>query len=223
MALVLLSGALARPAAAQDPDAFITTWEIGEPGDEIFIPTAPATEYHFTIDWGDGTVEEISGTDPDPTHAYAEPGIYQVAITGRFPRIHFDLSQMDFQRPARGDIHPGDNAQRLVAVEQWGAIEWTSMEGAFAGAVNLTLDATDAPDLSDVSSLSRMFALGHSFDGDIGHWDVSGIEDMSHLFEQASSFNQDIGKWDVSSVTDMSGMFDGADAFDSSRLPAGPG
>jgi len=105
---VLAATGLAR---ADDGSAFITTWEITEAGQEIMIPTAPDTDYDFTIDWGDGTVEEISGTDPDPTHAYAEPGAYEVAITGQFRRIHFDLSRMDFQRPARGDIHLGENAQ----------------------------------------------------------------------------------------------------------------
>ena len=202
------------PAQAYDEAAFVTTWETTEADQQIFIPTAPGTDYDFTIDWGDGTVEEISGTDPDPTHVYAEPGTYQVAITGQFPRIHFDLSRMDFQRPARGDIHPGENAQKLVAVEQWGAIEWISMEAAFAGAANMALNATDAPDLSEVTTLSRMFALGHSFNGDIGHWDVSGVEDMSRMFEEANEFDQDIGGWDVANVVDMERMFYQASSFD---------
>ena len=212
---VLISAvACATVARAEDGGAFITTWETTEAGQEIFIPTAPDTEYDFTIDWGDGTVEDVSGTDPNPAHTYAEPGTYQVAISGDFPRIFLNVSQMDLHKGAGGDIRKGANAHKLKSIDQWGSIKWTSMEWAFAGAGHLTMPATDTPDLSAVTSTYRMFFLAQAFDGEIGEWDVSSINDMSSMFEGAGSFNQDIGSWDVSSVTDMSGMFEGAQAFD---------
>jgi surface protein len=200
LALALLGAA--PHAAAQGTDAFVTTWETTSAEESITIPTnggSGVTDYDFEIDWGDGTVEQITGDDPDPEHTYAEAGTYSVAITGTFPRIFLDA----------GFFGSGDetNAQKLQSIEQWGTIQWETMRSAFEGAENMTYSATDAPDLSNVTDMSFMFSEASSFNGAIGAWDVSNVTDMGFLFDGAAAFNQDIGEWDVSSVTDMSSMF----------------
>lgn len=50
----VITAALVWPVTAQaeDTEAFITTWETLEADEEVFIPTAPYTDYDFTIDWG---------------------------------------------------------------------------------------------------------------------------------------------------------------------------
>ncbi len=105
------------------------------------------------------------------------------------------------------------NAEKLQTIEQWGSIQWESFEAAFRGAVNLTYNATDTPDLSGVTDMSVMFADARSFNGDIGNWDVSGVRDMSLMFNGATSFDQDISQWDTGNVTDMRGMFFDAGSF----------
>jgi surface protein len=193
-----------QPTAAQD--AFITTWETTSANESITIPTKggfSVIDYTFEIDWGDGTVETIVGDDPDPVHTYASAGTHTVAITGTFPHFYLD------------DLFGGDpNSSRLQSVEQWGAIQWKSMESAFAGAENMTLSAPDAPDLTDVTDMSFMFYGATSFNQALSEWDVSNVTDMSYTFAQATNFNQALSAWDVSSVTDMSNMFAGAEAFD---------
>ena len=198
------------------PAPFITTWTVTADDPSVFIPTrgdgegdssAPITrtDYDFTIDWGDGTVEAISGDDPDPSHTYASAGTYTVEITGTFPRIYLDAHV----------IGEGDeaNAKKLASIEQWGTIAWDEMEYAFAGAENMTYAATDAPDLSGVAGLEGMFQNAAAFTGDLSNWDVSGIEQMRQLFYGASSFNGDLSTWNVSSVTNMYRMFAGAESF----------
>ena len=213
--MVLLAGAILAVAlgmvgtaqAAQEEAPFITTWETEADEGEVTISTRDVgvSTYNFTIDWGDGTVEEIEGEDPNPSHTYETAGTYTVEITGTFPRIYLNEGSDSPFSP--------DNAEKLQSIDQWGDIEWESMRRAFAGATNLTYEATDTPDLSSVTDMSEMFDTAESFNGDLGDWDVSGVIDMRKMFYSAESFNQDLSDWDVSNVVDMSSMFGRAEAF----------
>jgi surface protein len=178
---------------------FTTTWKTDNTGDsdddQITIPTT-GTGYNYSVDWGDGSSDDnVTG---NITHTYTSPGTYTVLISGDFPRIYFNDT--------------GDKA-KILTIEQWGNNTWTSMQRAFYGCVNLTVPATDAPDLSEVTYLSAMFKGASSLNQNIGHWDVSNILYMDELFMQASTFNQDISSWDVTNVKNMFRMFSAADAF----------
>ncbi len=185
---------------------FITVWDTNPAGssnfsssaDQIIIGT-DGSGYKFTVDWGDGTIEEnLTG---NTTHTYSAEGEYTVKITGEFPGLYFESKSRGF-----------DN-DKLLSVEQWGNNPWQSMEQAFYTANQVTFNATDAPDLSQVTNMAKMFYDCRAFNSDIGHWDVSNVTNMSDMFEETNSFNQDISAWDVSSVTNMSRMFKYAGAF----------
>ena len=191
MAIVMISFQILAQSA------FRTTWETATPDESITIPTYDNETYNYDVDWGDGTV--LTGCTGDATHHYSTPGQYQVAVTGEFPRIY---------------INGGDDRARIISIDQWGDIAWTSMEYAFAGCNNLVVQAGDVPDLSGVRSMRGMFAGASIFNQDIGSWDVSNVTDMSWMFLMAKSFNGDISEWDVSNVRDMSAMFCLAETFD---------
>ena len=208
---------------AHDP-AFITTWKTDNNGlsgvNEIIISTEDSSGSLFTVDWGDGNIEyDQTG---NITHYYNKIGVYTVKITGDFPRIY------SYQR----------DPEKLLSVENWGDIKWTTMSYAFAGCSDLVVNASDAPDLSQVTDMTAMFSRAISFNQDIGHWDVSNVKWMTDLFngatsfnqplgdwntsnvemvasvfKEAASFNQDIGNWDVSKVKILSSVFDGAASF----------
>jgi len=175
--------------------AFITSWEVDNVnGLNITIPTE-GTGYDYTVDFGDGTI--LNNQTGDATHTYNTAGIYTVSITGDFPRIYF--------------ISNYGSGQKLASIEQWGDIQWQSMEDAFYSCGSLMVNAIDAPDLSQVINLSGMFA-GCDFNQSINHWDVSNVTNMERMFGGATLFNQPLGNWDVSNVTNMQFMF--AEAFD---------
>lgn len=178
-------------------DPFITTWMTTSADESITIPTTGGG-YNYHVDWGDGT--SGSGYTGDATHTYSSPGTYTVSISGDFPRIYFNLS--------------GDRF-KIMTIEQWGDIQWTSMNGAFAGAENLVSNATDVPDLSMVTDMSGMFSYARKFNGDskINTWNVSNVTNMFGMFGGASKFNRYIGGWNTSNVTNMSEMFFGATIF----------
>jgi len=101
--------------------------------------------------------------------------------------------------------HAGQ-AKALTAVESWGNIAWTNLMGMFLAATNLTSLPLDAPDLSQVTNLSLMFAGAESFNQDISGWDVSNVSNMSSMFSGANTFNQDLSNWALKSDVNLSGM-----------------
>jgi surface protein len=187
---------------------FVTTWKSNNPGssasNQITIPTT-GTGYNYNVYWEDTTNVSINGASINQagstTLTFPDTGVYRVKIIGNFPRIYFNS---------------GGDRQKILSIEQWGDIEWTSMENAFSGCSNLTYNATDVPNLTNVSSMNSMFTFAISFNGDINNWDVSNITDMSYLFNRASSFNQSLNNWDVSNVTNMDLMFFFATSFNQS-------
>ena len=68
-------------------------------------------------------------------------------------------------------------------------------------------------DTSRVTIMAKMFKGAESFNQSIERWDTSRVTDMANMFESARSFNQPIGRWDTSRVTDMRIMFWGAESF----------
>ncbi|MEC3881463.1 BspA family leucine-rich repeat surface protein, partial [Parapedobacter sp. 10938] len=190
-------------ATCTPPGAFVTTWDPGVVGPFIFTIPTTGTGYDYDVHWVSlddprvyGVVVNQTG---DVTLTVPAAGTYRVSIVGDFPRIYFN--------------NTGDR-NMIRTVEQWGDISWTSMEDAFYGAVDLQVTATDAPDLSGVTSTARMFADALSFNSDLNHWDVSAVTDMESMFYAAVAFNGDVSSWDVSNVTNMAQMFTDALVFD---------
>jgi surface protein len=177
---------------------FITTWEVPANDLSITIPTHSGSTYNYTVDFGDGTV--LTNQTGDATHTYNSAGTYTVSITGTFPRIYYDSANFDTR-------------DKFIEINQWGDIQWQSMESAFKACHNLIINALDAPDLSQVTDLSSMFALCINFNQSINHWDVSNITNMTETFYHTNSFNQPLNNWDMSNVTNLGGMFKDADSF----------
>ena len=206
-----------QPANAQNganntlTDDFVTTWRVtagAEAARTITIPTTGGG-YDYTVNWGDDTTLDTNQTG-NAMHIYAAAGTYTVRISGSFPRIYFNAGFL-FQSFPRGNF---SNAQKIIAINQWGTGQWTSMKGAFANARNLAGEqASDAPNLSQVTDMAGMFVEAQRFNQNISSWDVSEVKDMESMFHDARAFNQNIGNWDVSEVKDMESMFHDARAF----------
>lgn len=174
-----------------DPASFITTWEIVEDGGIVSFQPSANYSYNFTIDWGDGTIENLAPEfGLSFSHVY-EKGIYMVAIKGELPQISIV-----------------NQNEKLIGLEQWGTNKWKSFKSTFASCTNMVYNAKDAPDLSEVTDLSGMFQGTSSFgEADLSSWNTSNITDMLAAFA-GSGFNGNLGNWNIGNVEDMSNMFD---------------
>ncbi|MDO6519750.1 BspA family leucine-rich repeat surface protein [Zobellia uliginosa] len=181
---------------------FITTWKTDNPGtsadNQITIPTFLGKIYNYSVNWGDGNMDtNVTG---EITHTYSTAGTYEVSISGDFPQIYFDNNS---------------DREKILFVNQWGDIKWQSMRSAFSGCTNLDVIATDSPDLSEVTSLTRMFSGCESLIGtpEFNNWNLSTISSIIGLFENCKLFNQPLENWDVSNVDNLEVTFRGASTF----------
>ena len=182
-------------------EAFITTWKTNNPGTSnnksITIPTQ-GSGYNYDIDWNNDGIYDQTGVTGSVTHNFGTVGTYTIRIKGSFPRIRFA---------------GGGDAKKIIAIEQWGTGKWKTMKKAFQGTTNLIINATDAPNLSEVKNMSFMFANAHKLNQNINHWNTANITNMANVFNGAQLFNQPLNNWNTAAVTNMNGMFRKAKAF----------
>ncbi|GAB5473188.1 MAG: hypothetical protein Mars2KO_12870 [Maribacter sp.] len=157
-------------------------------------------DYNYTIDWGDGTIDENQTSSPN--HFYKEKGTYKISITGELPQFFAE----DF-------MYHDENGYNVIALNQWGNIEWESLDSVFSECSELINLADDIPNLKNVVSMRNMFQNATRFNADLNDWDVSQVTNMVSAFKGASSFNGDLNNWDVGKVTDMRNMFQNATSF----------
>lgn len=177
---------------------FITRWNLTNPGSSStsigFEVTTIDTVYYTweTIPAGISGTGSFSGTFATIT------GLPINAII----RLKIDSTNFKGFR-----INFGADRKRIVDIEQWGTVVWSSMESAFKGCDSLQITASDVPNLSSVSNMASMFEGASSFNQPIGNWNTSNVSDMSSMFHGATSFNQPIGNWNTTNVTNMVNMF----------------
>ncbi|MBE0638760.1 MAG: BspA family leucine-rich repeat surface protein, partial [Bacteroidales bacterium] len=180
---------------------FITTWKTDNPGSDPDKVDFPGVGDNYSIYWEDASNPAINGTltgNGITTITFPAAGTYKVNVTpgaGTFNRFN---------------MNDGTDKQKLLDVNQWGTIEWTSMETAFYGCSNLNITATDLPVLSSVSSMSSMFSGCSVLNGpaNITNWNTSAVTTMNSMFSGASAFNQNIGSWTFNSTVNLTNMLD---------------
>ena len=155
--------------------------------------------YDFTVDWGDGSSDHITAWD-DAASEHDYTGLddtFIVTITGTMEGWSF------YEEPY------SNNANMNIA--QWGNVGFRELSDAFYECPNLSISATDAPNLSQITSLLSFFESTNFVTADFTAWDVSGIEDFDRMFYDTKFNNDTINSWDVGSGIYFETMFFNSD------------
>ena len=184
----------------QNPSNFISTWSVSSGFFEL-----PLKDYtNITIDWGDGSAPTTHTGGAMQSHTYASTETYTISVT-------VNDTDKDI-----GKIYVKNHVSRtlLRTIEQWGEGKWESFYQSYYDAANLTIPATDQPDLSLVTQMNYAFRNCTSLVGlTFNDWDVSNVTSLMGTFYNAESFNGDISLWDTTNITDLGSMFSGASSF----------
>lgn len=127
--------------AAAPASAFKATVNNSSTG--FTLPLTAGPTYNFYVDWGDGSAVDHITTwnQAQTTHTYPTNGNYQMSITGSMPRWLFDS---------------GGSKDKLISIDSWGPMIWSSFESAFTYCTNLISVASDG-NFSSVTSLAYSF------------------------------------------------------------------
>ncbi len=207
LALIFLALFDNTPLRAQvAPSDFViicrTSNPFGFPNSVLFETEGSHTVYYESIPAG------VSGTFPAFSGGLTllnmpAPGTYRIAIR--------PVGSTPFHRIAAHTLF-----RDVLAIEQWGTAVWSSFERAFIDCAELSaVSATDAPVLTNVTSMAAMFAGCTTLASapNINNWDVSHVTNMREMFYNARLFNEPLDNWDVSNVADMSSLFFAATVF----------
>jgi hypothetical protein len=122
----------------------IDTTKAGSASDTFILRCGNIGTYNATIEWGDGSTSTITTfNDTDLTHVYSVGGVYQIKISGSLPWIYYQNS---------GDV------KKLISINQWGILPFTSFDRSFSGCSNLDILATDVPDFSVIKAMGGAFS-----------------------------------------------------------------
>lgn len=198
--------------------------EIGYPSHSATLENVTSA-YQILIDFG------------TPLNSNPSDATYRVKVSngnGNFHQIRFADWDIFDDNGIVGDVH------KIQLIEQWGNIQWSSMEQAFQACKILDFTATDIPDLKLVTDMSCMFfgcygLVGNPtindwntskvttllgtfagcfvFNQPVGNWNTSNVTMMAITFNVAKLFNQPLANWDTSKVTYTTAMFSGAAEF----------
>ena len=141
---VVVETLLVYQKANLDPTAFVVKVDVTEDKmkNKLVLPLDGTVE--ATVDWGDGTTDNVTAVRPE--HTYAKAGEYYVTVTGKVTKLGNRLSI------------PVANQSAIVRVIQWGQLGLESLEEAFSGNKGLTQVALPGEGaFAEVTTVEDMF------------------------------------------------------------------
>lgn len=179
---------------------FVFTFKTDNAGtsnnDQFTFPLISGGTYEFTVLVSDGTVFHTDDYTNNTMTINSGAGTYTARIFGKLDGFSF----------ANG----GDKL-KILNISQWGCFEMKSsrMTQAFYGCSNLTVTATDFPDVSTVTTMYWAFRDCTSLVSipNIDQGDFSNCLTWRVCFFGASNFEQDLSQLNIhSGVTDIDYM-----------------
>ncbi len=166
-----------------------------------------------TIDYGDGTVENLVADTPTRiVHTYSEATSHVVTIQLITPAVLLEVSADSLLEWGGGyyKIHIRNPKMRLP--EEF-TYDIESMEGMLSGWEGVS--DISGWEVTNVKDMDNLFLNSPLFNQDLSRWKVGNVWWLNNTFNKASAFNGNLKRWGLHSVISMDGTFANATLFDS--------
>lgn len=189
---------------------------------------------NYTVDWGDGTIEQLKGPTwdngyPEPyVHEYSDDNLYTIHVTVDGEIDNYNVANHEIESPTLVRILKWDNGIRynpsfknchmLTSCPDSIPSYWNYLTRLFSYCENFNDPAVVSWDTSNIIGMSRIFESCNAFNQPVGCWNISKVMNLQDVFSGCVNFNQDLSGWDVSNVTDMYGLFAYCTAFEGKGL-----
>ena len=200
------------PATAPNPFSFrVRTNLAGSSNDDQFrLPLIAASNINATVNWGDGTSNNITSYDQsETTHTYPTGDEYDITIEGVIDGWQF------------GDGTVGGDKVKIQLIEKYGTLD-ISTNGTFSGCTTLNITATDAPTISSTDLLRTFIGCTSLTTPDFSSWDVSNVTSFEQMFRNCTNLTEtgvnSIAGWDVGSGQNFQAMLRSVTAVGSLSL-----
>lgn len=97
-----------------------------------------------------------------------------------------------------------ETAKLLGRILDWGNIQWTSMERAFAGCTQLHRAGQGEPDLSKVKSCKEMFKGCAPFNTSLNTWNMENVENLENILDGCKYYDFTMESWTLASAKKIS-------------------
>ncbi len=169
-----------------------------------------------TIDYGDGTVEELDIGNPNHIeHIYSQEGEYTITIQLTSPAEIIEVYCDELVSWGGGYYNIRFmNSYTVLPLEFSPYL--TSME-------NMLMRWNEPSDISGwdvskVTDMDRLFEGSREFYGNLSMWDVSNVHWFNFTFSR-NGIRSNLSNWDTSNAVSMEGMFADAYEFNSNLTP----
>ena len=176
----------------------VDTTKAGSADTHFVLPVTAKSAASYFVDWGEGGAEEEFTTTGNKDHTYAASGTYQVKVRGGMTALSFNN---------------GGDKLKLMSIDNWGNIAWSSFNGAFWGCSNMVGTYLDNPNTSAVTNMYSMFNGCPLFNGHVSGFNTAAVTNMAYMFSACSVFNQSVANFNTAKVANMNNMFRNCPAF----------
>lgn len=163
--------------------------------DQFTLHLVSGGTYDFTVYSSDGTIFHTDDYTNNTITFNGGAGTYTLYITGILKGWSFNN---------------GGDCQKLLNISQWGCFNPANQANVFYGCQNLTVTATDAIDLTGVTTLQTFFRDCKALTTIPGlrYWNTGNITQFTSMFIGCDNFNEaGVGYLNTSSATLMNYMF----------------